>query len=91
MKKADLVYYLRALLGFIVGFLSAILSGLDLPPLPWLPGLLIAVAIYPLTYKALRTLEGLSRKEAAFTGIEAYFFMWLFSWTLWYTILNYVA
>ena len=91
MRKADIVYYLRALLGFAVGFLSALLSGLELPPLPWLPGLLLAIAIYPLTYKAVRAYGGLGRREAAFTGIEAYFFMWLFSWTLWYTLLNYLA
>ncbi len=91
MRKPDLIYYLRGLLGFIVGFLSAFLSSLELQPLPWLPGLLIAIAIYPLTYRAFRAVEGLKRKEAAFTGIEAYFFMWLFSWTLWYTVLVYWA
>ena len=91
MRRSDLVYYMRSLIGFLVGFLSALLTGLELPPFPWLPGLLLAIAIYPLTYKAFSGFKGLRRREAAILGVEAYIFMWLFSWTLFYTLLGYWA
>ena len=91
LKRPDVIYYSRALIGFLVGLCSAVLSGLSLLPLPWLPGLILAVAIYAITYKALKSLVGLRKREAAFLGIEAYVLMWLFSWTLFYTLLGYWA
>ena len=90
MRLSDVVFYLRSLIGFIMGFISALISGLEgLPfPLTWLSAIALTAAIYYSTYKVLRKfLRGkLRKKDIALAGIEAYIFTWLFSWTLFYTI-----
>ena len=92
MKPGDKVFYLRALIGFVVGVLSALLSGLRTVPFPltWASAIIVASAIYYATYRAFRkTFRGKMRKrDIAVTGIEAYIFLWLFSWTFFYTVLR---
>ena len=90
MRPSDLVFYLRSLIGFVMGFISALISGLEgIPfPLTWLSAMALTAITYYLTYKVLRRfLRGkLRKRDIALAGIEAYIFTWLFSWTLFYTI-----
>jgi len=93
LKPGDKVFYLRALIGFAVGFLSALLSGLRTVPFPltWASAIIVASAIYYATYRAFRkAFSGkMKKRDIAVTGIEAYIFLWLFSWTFFYTVWPY--
>ena len=94
MKPSEVIYYGRAIIGFLTGLVCTFITAMEMIPLvPWLPALVLAIAIYILTYKTFIYLfpTGLKRHELALTGIEAYVFMWLFSWTFFYTILGYWA
>ncbi|RLI11761.1 hypothetical protein DRO33_03575 [Candidatus Bathyarchaeota archaeon] len=95
MRPTDKLYYLRGLIGFLAGIVSALLSGLEaLGLLPyfflgWIFSIAWAAAFYYLTYRLLRRRRprGVTKRELAITGVDAYAFMWLFSWTFFYTVL----
>lgn len=97
MRAADKLYYARAVIGFVAGVGSALISGLELSPLPffvsWALGMAWAIALYVATYKVLKRyfLGELKRRDIALLGLEAYVLMWLMSWTLFYTLLGFWA
>jgi len=95
LKPSDKLYYARAVIGFVAGVGSALLSGLSLSPffLGWVLGIAWAAAFYVATYKALKRYfaKELRKRDIAILGLEAYVLTWLMSWTLFYTVLGFWA
>jgi len=92
LKPTDKLFYIRALVGFLTGIVSALLSRLELPffILSWVLAIAWAAAIYYASYKVLRRIRprGIRKRDAAVVGLDSYLCMWLFSWTFFYTILG---
>ena len=90
MKPTDKLFYIRALVGFLTGIVSALLSRLEFPffILSWVLAIAWAAAIYYTSYKVLRRIRprGIRKRDAAVVGLDSYLFMWLFSWTFFYTV-----
>ena len=97
MRPTDKLFYIRALVGFAAGIVSALLSGLAQAWLPffvsWVPSIIWGALVYYGTYKALRRMRprGLRKRDMAVVGLDSYLFMWLFSWTLFYTVWGFWA
>ncbi|MFQ6084814.1 MAG: hypothetical protein ACE5OY_00860 [Candidatus Bathyarchaeia archaeon] len=82
MKPLDLIYWLRAASGVLVGlFCGLFFSGSR--------GFLFGVAFYPFTYYVARLKwPRIKPRRVLLAGIGAYFFMWLLVWTLLHTLLG---
>lgn len=79
MALANKLYYLKILLGFIVGIVCGALK------LEGLRGIFVGILGYVALYIFLKR-KGIEQKEI-FTGIAEYIGSWVTSWTIVYSIL----
>jgi len=90
MKPLTIIYWTRAVLGMVAALICVSLS--IIAEMSFFTGLSIAMLFYILTYYILKPwfIAKVEKPSKVFmTGIGAYFFTWIVSWilffTLWYT------
>ena len=93
MKPLTTIYWLRVILGIVAGLVSAVLAFSQDPTLPYtlVNSITAALAVYIITYYILKVkFKNVVEKPSkiALMGIGMYFFTWLASFVLFYTILK---
>jgi len=96
MKPLTTIYWLRVILGIVAGLVSAVLAFSQDPTLPYtlVNSITAALAVYIITYYILKVkFKNVVEKPSkiALMGIGMYFFTWLASFVLFYTILRTVV
>ena len=92
MKPLTTIYWLRVILGIVAGLVSAVLAFSQDSTLPYtlVNSITAALAVYIITYYILKVkFKNVVEKPSkiALMGIGMYFFTWLSSFVLFYTIL----
>ena len=93
MKPLTTIYWLRVILGIVAGLVSAVLAFSQDPTLPYtlVNSITAALAVYIITYYILKVkFKNVVEKPSkiALMGIGMYFFTWLASFVLFYTIIK---
>ena len=92
MKPLTTIYWLRVILGIVAGLVSAVLAFSQNANEPYtlVNSITAALAVYIITYYILKVkFKNVVEKPSkiAMMGIGMYFFTWLASFVLFYTIL----
>ncbi len=87
MKKDDVLYVSRLLLGLVMGFVSGYLSN----TLSWILIILLGILAYastvPISLRLVSEDSKTQRRNAVLNGIGTYAIFWITGWILFYNII----
>lgn len=87
MKKDDLLYFLRLIIGLLMGVVSGFLSS----SFPWfligILGILAYGATIPLSIRLVVEDTSAKKRSAIINGIGTYVLFWITGWILFYNLI----